>query len=159
MLFRSKTFGHLGQSVFLQEIHSITDGPPPDINLTNEKNNGEAVLKIIEKNLINSAHDVSSGGLILTLAEMAIHSKIGIKISKPKKLSNIFEYFFGEDQGRYVIEINQDKLTLVEKILKENNVFYEQIGVTQKNNFELTGEFKLDLLDLYNINNQWYYKY
>ncbi|MFL2883124.1 MAG: phosphoribosylformylglycinamidine synthase subunit PurL [Pelagibacteraceae bacterium] len=159
ILLVGKTFGHLGQSVFLSEIHSITDGPPPDINLTNEKNNGEAVIKIIEKNLINSAHDVSSGGLILTLAEMAIHSKIGIKISKPKKLSNIFEYFFGEDQGRYVIEINQDKLTLVEKILKENNVFYEQIGVTQKNNFELTGEFKLDLLDLYNINNQWYYKY
>mgnify|MGYP005993824291 FL=1 len=137
----------------------MIDGSPPEINLTNEKNNGETVLKIINKNLVNSVHDVSSGGLIVALAEMSIHSQIGVKISKPKKLSNTFEYFFGEDQGRYLIEINQNKLSTVEKILKENNVFFEQVGITQEKDFEIQGEFKLDLKDLYNINNKWYYNY
>ncbi len=159
ILLIGKTFGHLGQSIFLQEVHSMMDGSPPEINLTNEKNNGETVLKIINKNLVNSVHDVSSGGLIVALAEMSIHSQIGVKISKPKKLSNTFEYFFGEDQGRYLIEINQNKLSTVEKILKENNVFFEQVGITQEKDFEIQGEFKLDLKDLYNINNKWYYNY
>ena len=49
-------------------------------------------------------------------------------IIKPKKLKNIFEYFFGEDQGRYIVEIDDDKFDLVEKILKESNVFYEIIA-------------------------------
>ena len=159
VLLIGKTFGHLDQTVFLNEIYSINDGPPPDVNLINERNNGETVLKILDRELINSIHDVSSGGTIVALAEMSIESSIGIKIFKPKKLSNIYEYFFGEDQGRYIIEIDQDKVDTVITILKENNIFYEQIGSTQKDNFELPGEVKLNVKDLYNINNKWYYNY
>ena len=58
--------------------------------------------------LINSVHDVSTGGIILALAEMSLSSQIGVKINKPKKLSNLFEYFFGEDQSRYLIEIDKN---------------------------------------------------
>jgi len=159
VLLIGKTFGHLDQTVFLDEMYSINDGPPPVVNLINERNNGETVLKILNKELISSIHDVSSGGTIVALAEMSMKSSIGIKILKPKKLFNIYEYFFGEDQGRYIIEIDQDKVDAVITILKENNIFYEQIGLTQKNNFELQGEVKLNVKDLYNINNKWYYNY
>ena len=85
-----KTFGHLEQSVFLEEIHSIVDGQPPEINLINEKNNGESVLEIIKKDLVNSVHDISNGGLIVALAEMSIGSNYGVKINKPKNLTNLF---------------------------------------------------------------------
>ena len=44
---------------------------PPEINLLNEKNNGESLLKLIDQNLILSAHDVSNGGLIIALSEMS----------------------------------------------------------------------------------------
>ena len=63
---------------------------------------------------------------------MSIGSNLGVKIEKPKKLRNLIEYFFGEDQGRYILEIDQQKLKIVEKILKTNNIFYETIGLTQK---------------------------
>ena len=53
VLVVGKTFGHLYQSVFFEEIYSINEGPPPEINLLNEKNNGETVLEIINKNLAN----------------------------------------------------------------------------------------------------------
>ena len=102
-----KTPGHIEQSVFLQENFSIYDGPPPEINLVNEKNNGLAVLKLIKDNLVLSAHDISSGGMLVALAEMSISSGLGLKINKPKKSANTMEYFFGEDQGRYLIEISQ----------------------------------------------------
>jgi len=154
-----KTFGHLSQSVFFEEIYSIKNGPPPVVNLVNEKNNGEMILKLIENNLTNAVHDVSSGGLIIALAEMTFNSNYGLKINKPKKLSNIFEYFYGEDQGRYLIEVDKKNLEKVVKYLKENNIFNEIIAVTQKDIFELEGEFKININELYKLNNRWYYNY
>ena len=47
----------------------------------------------------------------------------------------------------------------VEQILKDNNIFYENIGTTQKDYFEITGELKIDIKELYKINNQWYNNY
>jgi len=154
-----KTFGHLEQSAFYEEIYSISEGQPPEVNLVNEKNNGNSVLEIIKKDLVYSVHDVSNGGLIVALAEMCIGSNYGLKITKPRKLTNLFSYFFGEDQSRYILEIDKKNLDKVEKILKNNNVFYENIGVTQKDYFEIQSELKIDIKKLYKINNQWYNNY
>ena len=90
---------------------------------------------------------------------MSISSKIGIKILKPKKLPNIFEYYFGEDQSRYILEINKENMKKVEKILKDNNIFYESIGFTQKDNFEIDKEMKINVKELFKVNNQWYNNY
>ena len=159
ILLIGKTFGHLDQSCFLKENFSIEDGMPPEVNLLNERNNGEILLKLIDKNLILSAHDVSSGGLITALSEMTFVSGIGAKIYKPKVLMNLFEYFFGEDQARYIIEIEQQSLSKAEKILKEGNIYYENIGFTQKDQFEIEGELKISTKDLFKFNNEWYNKY
>ena len=154
-----KTFGHLEQSCFLKENYSINEGMPPEINFLNEKNNGESLLKLIDKNLVLSSHDISSGGLITALAEMALNSNFGAKIYKPKKLTNLFRYFFGEDQARYIIEIESDNLPKIEKILNEGNIYHEIIGFTQKEYFEIESEFKISNKDLFKINNQWYNNY
>ncbi len=154
-----KTFGHLGQSCFLKENYSIIDGKPPEVNLINEKNNGEIVLNLIEKNLIVSCHDVSSGGLITALSEMAMSTNLGIKIEKPAKSRNLTEYLFGEDQGRYILEIKNENIGKIENFLNTNNIYFENIGKTQKNYFEITGEMKIDTNDLFKLNNQWYKNY
>ncbi len=151
-----KTLGHIEQSVFLHENFSIYDGPPPEINLINEKNNGYAVLHLIKNNLALSVHDVSSGGLLVALAEMSIASGLGLKIFKPKKLNNSLEYFFGEDQGRYLIEISPDSQKTTQDFLKKNNVFFEVIGEVQNDTFEIDKILTLKTKDLRNINNQWY---
>ena len=159
ILLIGKTFGHLGQSTLLEEVHSMSEGEPPEVNLVNEKNNGENVLALINKDLIESVHDVSAGGLLVALSEMCIGSNFGIKIIKPKKLTNLIEYFFGEDQSRYVLEVSKNQLAKVQKILEANNVFYENIGSTQKDFLEIIGEMKINIKDLYKINNQWYNNY
>ncbi len=151
-----KTFGHLEQSCFLRENYSIIEGMPPEINLLNEKNNGESLLKLIDKDLILSAHDISNGGLITTLSEMAMSSNFGAKILKPKKLTNLFKYFFGEDQARYIIEVENNCLSKVKKILTDGNIYFEEIGVTQEDNFEIDGDLKISTKELFEINNQWY---
>ncbi len=154
-----KTFGHIEQSCFLKENYSITEGKPPEINLTNEKNNGEIVLKLINEKLVLSVHDVSSGGLILALGEMCINSNLGVKVEKPKKLRNLSEYLFGEDQGRYILEIDQKNLKNVEKILSNGNIYFEKLGFTQQKYFEIEGEMKTDINVLLKKNNQWYNNY
>ena len=154
-----KNFGQLSQSIFLEEVYSITDGPPPEINLSNEKNNGLIVLRLINNKLVSSVHDISSGGLLVALAEMTYKSGHGLRIDKPKNLSNLMEYYFSEDQGRYLIEIEPKNLGVISKILNENNIFNEAIGTVQKDYFEISGEFKITTNDLYKINNTWYNNY
>ena len=159
LILIGKTFGHLGQSCFLKENYSINDGMAPEVNLLNEKNNGEGLLRLIENNLILSSHDVSNGGLITALSEMVLESKIGAKIFKPKKLTNLLKYFFGEDQARYVIEIESNNHSKVEKILKDINIYYENIGHTQLDYLEIEDELKISTKDLFEKNNEWYNNY
>ena len=159
LLVVGKTFGHLEQSIFLKEIYSIDKGMPPEVNLRNEKNNGECLLRLINKNFVLSSHDVSTGGLIVALAEMSMGSNIGVKINKPKSLTNSINYFFGEDQARYLIEVNSEDLSKIDKILKDNNVFYDNIGITQSEFFEIEDELKINIKNLCKINNEWYNNY
>ena len=69
------------------------------------------------------------------------------------------EYYFGEDQGRYLLEIEPTNLQKVIQILNENNIFNEKVAVAQKDNFEILGELKININDLYKINNTWYKNY
>ena len=104
-------------------------------------------------------HDVSSGGLLVALSEMSIGTNFGIKIQKPKKLTNLTGYFFGEDQGRYVIEIDPSNLDKVVKLLNENNIYHDNLGVTQKEFFEIEDEMKISNKELFKVNNHWYNNY
>jgi phosphoribosylformylglycinamidine synthase len=90
---------------------------------------------------------------------MSISSSYGAIIKKPQKLTNLFKYFFGEDQGRYLLEVEPSNLTKVEKSLKDSNIYYENIGFTQKDYFEIEGELKINIKDLFKINNEWYNNY
>ena len=154
-----KTNGHLSQSLFSREILGNKKGPPPEINLFNEKNNGLTLLELIENNLILSAHDVSLGGILICLAEMCIEGKIGAEIYMPKSLIDLNEYFFGEDQGRYIIEIENEKFTSAIKILNKNSVFFEKIGITKKEKLYLKSEFEITIDDITKYNNIWFRKY
>jgi len=109
--------------------------------------------------LVISAHDISSGGMLVSLAEMSISSGLGLKIFKPKKLINSLEYFFGEDQGRYLIEISKDNQKKIEKYLKTNNIFFEIVAEVQNDTFEMEKTFSLKTKELQNCNNKWYSKF
>ena len=90
---------------------------------------------------------------------MSLGGNIGAIIEKPKKLRNLIAYFFGEDQGRYLLEIDKKNLKQIEKILINNNVYFENIGSTQKNHLEIKNEMKIDLNTLFKVNNEWYNNY
>ena len=159
ILVVGKTSGHLYQSEFFREVLNIKDGPPPGINLFNEKNNGLLILKLISKKLVNAVHDISSGGILIALSEMCISGKIGAKINIPQNSISPHEYLFGEDQSRYLIEINEKNKDEVSKILEKNSIYYEIIGETQKESLYLNKEFNIKLTDLKELNSFWFRNY
>ena len=151
-----KTLGHMEQTTFMRDIYSINEGCPPEVNLVNEKNNGLAVSKLINDNLISSCHDVSSGGIIVALAEMSMASMLGLKIAKPKKFKDLNEYFYAEDQGRYLLEIERNNLKKIEDILKKNNIFFEIIAEVQNDIFEVDKTFSIKTKELFDYSNKWF---
>ena len=159
LLVIGKTEGHLDQSLFSRDILNEKNGPPPEINLFNEKNNGETILKLIDKNFIKSVHDVSLGGIITALSKMCIKGKKGATLKKPNYLINKFEYLFGEDQGRYIIEINKDNLQNVIKILSENSVHFDELGTVKKDNLIIDERSKVSIDDLIKSHTIWLTNY
>ena len=154
-----KTLGHLFQSEFFREVLKFKDGPPPEINLFNEKNNGLLINKLIVEKLVNSVHDISSGGILVTLCEMCIAGKIGAKIKVPQNNLGIHKYLFGEDQSRYIIEVSKKNKNEVSKILEENNIYYDIIGKTQNDRISLENEFDVKLSELDKLNTFWFRNY
>ena len=155
ILVIGKTEGHLNQSLFSREVLNEKNGPPPEINLFNEKNNGESILKLMDKKYVKSAHDVSLGGIITALAKMCIKGKKGVTLKKPNYLINQFEYLFGEDQGRYIIEIDENDLQNVNKILTENSVHYDELGNVNNNDLIINDKTKVSIDDLIKSHTTW----
>ena len=159
LLVIGKTEGHLDQSLFARDILNKKNGPPPEINLFNEKNNGQSLLELIDKNFIKSAHDVSLGGIITALSKMCIKGNKGAILKKPNYLINKFEYLFGEDQGRYIIEISKDNLPDVVKILLENSVHFDELGIVKDNDLIIDDKSKVTIDDLIKSHTTWLTNY
>ncbi len=159
LLVIGKTEGHLEQSLFSRDILSEKNGPPPEINLFNEKNNGETIIKLIDKNFIKAAHDVSLGGIITALSMMCIKGKKGAKLNKPNYLIDKFEYLFGEDQGRYIVEIEQTNYKDVIEILKNNSVHYDELGTVGESDLIIDEKSKVSIDDLVKSHTIWLYNY
>ena len=159
ILVIGKTSGHLDQTLFSRNILNDKNGPPPEVNLFNEKNNGETLLKLIEKDYVKSAHDVSLGGIITAVSKMCIKGKIGINLKKPKYLLNKFEYYFSEDQGRYIIEISKKNLNNVIEILNKNSVHYDELGILQKDYLFIDKKTKVSIDELISFNKNWLINY
>ena len=155
ILIIGKTEGHLDQSLFARIILDEKNGPPPEINLFNEKNNGETILKLIEDNYIKSIHDVSLGGILIGISKMCIKGNIGIELMKPKSLLSEFEYFFSEDQGRYIIEISKSDIKKVTNFLEKNAVHYDEIGILNGNSISFNEKTIVPIDELTSYNSNW----
>ena len=159
VLVIGKTEGHIDQSLFARSILDEKNGPPPEINLFNEKNNGETLLHLIKNNYIKSAHDISLGGIITAISKMCIKGNKGIEFYKPKFLMSETEYLFSEDQGRYIIEIDPKDSKKVTDILEKNSVHYDDLGKIIDKDMIINSKTKLTIDELKAYNNNWLINY
>ena len=101
--------GHLGQSLWLRELHGRTDGTPPPVDLATERKTAEFVREQIACGALTAVHDVSDGGLAVAIAEMALAGNIGALI-QPAGPGHVARQFFAEDQGLYVATVDDGLL-------------------------------------------------
>ena len=102
ILLIGETRGWLGQSLYLRDICGREEGAPPPLDLAAERRHGDLVRDLIRDGLVTAVHDISDGGLLIALAEMAMASGIGAVLEAPANLP-AHGFWFGEDQARYVV--------------------------------------------------------
>ncbi len=99
------TKGWLGQSLWLREIAGREEGAPPPVDLPAERATGDFVRAQILAGNVRACHDVSDGGLLVAVAEMAMAGLTGVRLSTGPREIPSHAYWYGEDQGRYVLAV------------------------------------------------------
>lgn len=140
ILLVGETAGWLGQSAFMCEILDREDGAPPPVDLALERRNGDYVRALIEEGLVTAVHDVSDGGVLMALAEMAMASGIGANLVAPPADINPYAFWFGEDQARYVITLQSSSKALVLRRAELAGVTIAKLGTTGGDRLNIPGE-------------------
>lgn len=142
--------GWLGQSLYLRDVCGREEGAPPPVDLAAEKRNGDFVRALILAERVSAAHDVSDGGLLIAIAEMALASGIGAALVGPVPVPQIpaHAYWFGEDQARYVVTATPDEAARIETEAKAAGIAVQVLGRTGGASITLPGERDISLAKL-----------
>ena len=138
------SYPELGQSLWLREILGREDGSPPRVNLADEKLNGEIVRRLIAEGKVTAVHDISDGGLLVAVAEMALAGGIGAQLDAMDTA-----FAFNETQARYLVTYPADAP------LDRTEVPFERIGRTGGDSVRVNG-VAIPLTDLRSINERFF---
>ena len=105
--------GWLGQSLYLREVCGREEGAPPPVDLAAERRNGDFVRGLIARGIATAVHDISDGGLLVALAEMAMAAGIGANLASEPAGTSAAAFWFGEDQARYVVTVRDGDASTV----------------------------------------------
>ncbi|QLC23300.1 phosphoribosylformylglycinamidine synthase subunit PurL [Parasphingopyxis sp. CP4] len=122
------SYPEIGQSLWLREVHGREDGPPPRVNLDDEKLHGDIVRRLIREGAVTAVHDISDGGLLVAAAEMALAGNLGVELDAMDA-----PFAFNETQARYLVTYPADAP------LDRNAVPFEKIGTVGGNAVVVNG--------------------
>jgi len=145
--------GHLGQSTYLREIEGREDGTPPPVDLNLERRHGDFVRNQILDGVINACHDISDGGLLVSVAEMALSGDKGCEISQSDSNLAPHAWAFGEDQARYVVTTKHVNQLLSQA--QAQGISATTLGTVSGNNLSLTSNGDVSLQDLRTSHESW----
>lgn len=155
ILLIGETKGWLGQSVYLRDVCGREEGAPPPVDLAVEKRNGDVVRGMIHAGTATAVHDLSDGGLLVALAEMAMAGNIGAVLDAAPAAIVPHGYWFGEDQARYVVTVRDTDLLGVLSKLKAVEVPCVQIGKTGGDTIAIAGEQPVKIETLRHAFERW----
>ncbi len=147
--------GHIGCTQYLSIIEGREEGAPPPVDLALERKNGDFVRAQIQNGNITACHDISDGGLFITLAEMAMASGHGMDIALNNGDIPIHAYGFGEDQARYVISTSASATTDILSAATSAGVKIETIGVVTGDTLDVENTFTISVDELLDAHSAW----
>jgi len=144
------TKDELGGSEYFEYVHKFIGGKCPVVNFEDSKKNMSSVLKVINDNLVKSAHDCSKGGLAVAVSEMCMTNQIGCKVyldKVPGEKLAVDRILFSESHSRYLLVIERKNLKKLENILKKKIVSFKEIGRFGGDKIQFTDSTK-SIIDL-----------
>ena len=151
--------GHLGQSLYQLAITGKVEGAPPPVDLAEEIKAGNLVRSLIREGKVRAVHDTSDGGLLVTVAEMSLAGDIGVQLFPYEGKLPAHAAWFGEDQGRYVVEASPE---LAEEIIDRSRLLALPARVIARvggDVLALKGETALAVSDLRSAHESWFPQY
>jgi len=127
--------GHLGQSLWQQIIQDSENGDAPPVDLAVEKRLGQLVQTLITEGRISAAHDISDGGALVAVSEMAMTGNLGATLNLPDHLDPIATCF-GEDQGRILVSTSDPDVIAM---ANESDLYAVELGQTGGESLSVAG--------------------
>ncbi len=129
----------IASSQYLVNWHKVEKSPAPYFDMTTEKNVQQAVLNAIRSGLVESAHDISEGGLLVSLLESAFVKGLGFEISTPSELRKD-AFLFGEGQSRVVLTCKATYAEALKDRIHELGIDVMEIGAVHGDSVIVDGE-------------------
>jgi phosphoribosylformylglycinamidine synthase len=151
--------GHLGQSLYQLAITGKVEGAPPPVHLADEIKAGNLVRSLIREDKVRAVHDASDGGLLVAVAEMALAGAIGVQLFPYEGKLPAHAAWFGEDQGRYVVEASPE---LAEEVIERARLLAlpaRVVGTVGGDTLSLRNETALAVADLRAAHESWFPQY
>jgi phosphoribosylformylglycinamidine synthase len=153
ILLIGETTGWLGASLYRIVAEGREDGAPPPVDLAAERRHGDFVRELIAKGQVSACHDVSGGGALVAIAEMALAGSIGAAIKPPKNGLPLHGWLFGEDQARYLLTTPSPGPIL--DAARAAGIPVTAIGKTGGAALTVASEEPISLADLRRIHENW----
>ncbi|MBZ4664233.1 MAG: phosphoribosylformylglycinamidine synthase [Caloramator sp.] len=131
-----ETLNEIGASEYLKVVYGKVLGSAPRCYPEIEKNTIECLTKLIKEGLIQSAHDVSEGGMIVALCECAFKNEIGVEVNVKTNLREDI-FLFSESQGRFILSAKKEYVDEIITEFKRYGVLAEVIGETKGSRIEV----------------------
>ncbi len=129
----------ISQSEYLVKYHKIEKSPVPYFSLEEEYANQEQIKMLIRKGCLRSAHDVSEGGLFITLLEKAMASGLGFDVTTDAAIRKD-AWLFGESQSRVVVSVDSDHEDEFIDLMMLNGVEFDLLGHVTKGSIRIDDE-------------------
>jgi phosphoribosylformylglycinamidine synthase II len=133
-----KSNDDINSSEYLHKVHGVEFSPAPHFDIEEEFILQQKVTELIKKKLVESAHDVSEGGLFVALAESAFKNNVGFDVVASDYKIRKDAYWFGESQSRIVVSVKAEKAGGLKKAL--GNHPYEELGFVTSGSVEVDGQ-------------------
>jgi phosphoribosylformylglycinamidine synthase len=130
----------IGSSEYLNKLKGITFSPAPHFDLEEEFTLQQLVTSLIKDHSIISAHDISEGGLIVTLLESAFFNHKGFEVSSNASSLRKDAYWMGEAQSRVVVSCTTAQLAIIEAAAKKLNIDFTVLGKVTEGTITVDGE-------------------
>jgi phosphoribosylformylglycinamidine synthase II len=130
-------YDDINSSEYLHKVHGVEYSPAPHFDLEEEYVLQQKIAALIKAGLIQSAHDVSEGGLFVTLLESSFHSGLGVDVVASNSDLRKDGYWFGEAQSRVVVSVKPAKVAAFRKLLGDHP--FAELGFVTNGSVEIDG--------------------